>query len=230
MSKKKKSNKSGILGLLLLFFWLLFILLVVVFYFYYWDELPFNKNKANKTTTEAVTTEGEVLDNASAYETVYKYQTNANPDINALIADYYTGLATKDQALLKTLVTDPSMYDDMTDVLAKAAVVTAYSNINCYTLPGVTEDATVVYVVCNITIKNVESKPLDIRCFYVKQTENGYLIDNMPYSDEVSTYISERDAEADIQALYQNVQDNINKCLEEDETFATFYNRVNGNL
>lgn len=230
MSKKRKSNKTGVLGLLLLFFWLIFILLCVVFYFYYWDELPFNKKSTDKQTTTEAATEGEVQDNTSKYETVYKYQTNANPDINALIADYYSALASKDQAVLKTLVTDPSEFDDMTDVLAKAAVVTGYSNINCYTLDGMDEDETIVYAVSNISIKGVDSKPLDISSFYVVKTEEGYLIYNEPINPELSSFIKERDEEADIQALYQTVQDNINQCLEEDESFATFYNRVNGNL
>lgn len=230
MSKKKNSNKTGILGLVLLFFWLIFILLCVVFYFYYWDELPFNKkSSSDKTTTEEVT-EGEIEDDTAKYETVYTYQTNANPDINALIADYYSALASKDQAVLKTLVTDPSEFDDMTDVLAKAAVVTGYSNINCYTLDGLLENETIVYVVSNISIKSVDSKPLDISRFYVVNTEAGYLIYNEPYNPELNNFITERDEEADIQALYQTVQDNINKCIEEDESFATFYDRVNGNL
>lgn len=230
MSKKKKSDKTGILGLVLLFFWLIFILLCVVFYFYYWDELPFNKKSTDKKTTTETVTEGEIQDANAQYDTVYKYKTNANPDINALIADYYAALASKDQAVLKTLVTDPSEFDDMTDVLARAAVVTQYSNINCYTLDGYTEDATIVYVVSNITIKNVESKPLDITSFYVVNTEDGYLIFNEPINPELSQFIKERDEEADIQALYQMVQDNINQCIEEDESFATFYDRVNGNL
>ena len=230
MSKKKKSDKTGILGLVLLFFWLIFILLCVVFYFYYWDELPFNKKGTDKKTTTETVTEGEIQDANAQYDTVYKYKTNANPDINALIADYYAALASKDQAVLKTLVTDPSEFDDMTDVLARAAVVTQYSNINCYTLDGYTEDATIVYVVSNITIKNVESKPLDITSFYVVNTEDGYLIFNEPINPELSQFNKERDEEADIQALYQMVQDNINQCIEEDESFATFYDRVNGNL
>ncbi|MDD6327583.1 MAG: hypothetical protein Q4D54_08305 [Eubacteriales bacterium] len=227
--QKKKSKKNGIMGLVLLFFWLMFILFTLIFYFYYWDELPFNKKSSDKAKTTVSVTEGELSEDMSLYDTVYKYETNSNPDINALMADYYSALASKDQALLKTLVMDPSEYNDMTDVLAKAAVVTNYSNINCYTLPGVTEDATIVYTVCNITILNVESKPLDIRCYYVRQTDNGYLIDNRPYDESVTEYLNERDAEADIQALYQTVQDNINKCLADDESFVSFYNRVNAN-
>lgn len=230
MSKKKKSDKTGVLGLILLFFWLIFILLCVVFYFYYWEELPFNKNSKDINETVDEVTEGELQDENAKFETVYKYQTNANPDINALIADYYSALASKDQKVLKTLVTDPSQFDDMTDVLAKAAVVTGYSNINCYTLDGLSDDATICYAVSNISIKSVESRPLDISCFYVVNVDGKYLIYNEPYSEEVGQYIKSRDEEEDIQALYQTVQDNINQCLEDDESFSTFYNRVNGNL
>ena len=60
--------------------------------------------------------------------------------------------------------------------------------------------------------------------------DGKYLIYNEPYSEEVGQYIKSRDEEEDIQALYQTVQDNINQCLEDDESFSTFYNRVNGNL
>lgn len=230
MSKKNRSDKTGALGLLLLFFWLVFILLGVIFYFYYWDALFFNKNKADTNNTSEAIEEGEIKDSGSKYETVYKYKTNANPDINALIADYYSALASKDQAVLKTLVTDPTEFNDMTDVLSRAAVVTGYSNINCYTLDGLADNETIVYVVSNISIKSVESQPLDISCFYVVATDGTYLIYNEPYNEELTQFMKSRDEETDIQALYQTVQDNINQCLEEDESFETFYNRVNGNL
>ena len=144
----KKTKDSGIAGLLLLFGWLVFLLLVLVFYFYFMDKIDFNELLGRETTAE--TTEGPISDNPEKYETKYSYQTNANLDINSLMIEYYAALAVCDQNKLVTLVTDPSVYNDMTPYEQKSQIITHYSNINCYTVAGNTEDSTILYVTCNI--------------------------------------------------------------------------------
>ena len=120
MSKKKKD--SGIAGLLLLFGWLVFLLLVLVFYFYFMDKIDFKNLLGKETTTEVQA--GPVSDNPENYETKYSYKTNANLDINSLMIEYYAALAVCDQAKLVTLVTDPSVYNDMTPYEQKSQIIT----------------------------------------------------------------------------------------------------------
>ena len=220
MSKKTKDKNKGIGGLLVLFCWLLFILLALLFYFYFKDDLEnFNSKKQDNISTEASTEQ--------AFETVYSYQTNANLDINALMIEYYAALSVCDQQKLQSLVMDPSQFNDMTDIQRKAQAISKYSNINCYTLPGYTDDATVVYVICNLSINNVSSSPLDITQFYVLNTADGYKIDNRSLEAPVAEYITQQNENKDIQNLYQTVVDNINLCIESDPSFAEFYNTIN---
>ena len=222
MSKKKKD--SGIAGLLLLFGWLVFLLLVLVFYFYFMDKIDFNKILGRDTTTEAQ--QGPVSDNPEQYDTKYSYQTNANLDINSLMIEYYAALAVCDQNKLVSLVTDPSVYNDMTPYEQKSQIITHYSNINCYTVPGLTEDSTILYVTCNINIAGVESAPMNISQFYIVKTAEGYKINNGVLDEATTNHIAEVSASADVQELYRNVKANIDECLAKDPTFVEFYNTV----
>ena len=222
MSKKNKD--SGIAGLLLLFGWLVFLLLVLVFYFYFMDKIDFNELLGRETTE--VTTEGPVSDNPEQFETKYSYQTNANLDINSLMIEYYAALAVCDKNKLVTLVTDPSVYDDMTPYEQKSQVITRYSNINCYTVEGDAPDTTILYVTCNINIAGVESAPMNISQFYIVKTSEGYKIDNGVLADSTVAYIQQVGESEDIQELYRNVKANIDSCLASDPTFADFYNKI----
>ncbi len=222
MSKKNKD--SGIAGLLLLFGWLVFLLLVLVFYFYFMDKIDFNELLGRETTETA--TEGPVSDNPEQFETKYSYQTNANLDINSLMIEYYAALAVCDKNKLVTLVTDPSVYDDMTPYEQKSQVITRYSNINCYTVDGDAPDTTVLYVTCNINIAGVESAPMNISQFYIVKTTDGYKIDNGVLADSTVSYIQQVGESEDIQELYRNVKANIDSCLASDPTFADFYNKI----
>lgn len=217
MSKKDTKKKKGIAGLMLFLGWMIFILLAVVFYFYFFSDLDlkiWNKDKA--TNTDAVENE----------QTGFGYETNANLDINSLIVEYYAALAVCDQSRLQSLVTDPSQFDDMTTYQQRATVIKSYANVNCYTLPGYTEDATLVYVTSNLSLANITSVPLNINQFYVLKTADGYKIDNSEHSQEVKDYIDTQNKTSDIQNLYKAVQDNVNSCIASDSAFADFYNTI----
>lgn len=156
MSKKGSKEKKGVSGLLLFLGWMIFVLLAVVFYFYFFSDLDlkmFNKDKATQTDATQEEPAG------------FSYETNANLDINSLIIEYYAALAVCDQNKLKSVVTDPSQFDDMTVYQQRSAVIKAYSNVNCYTMPGYTEDATLVYVTSNLSLANITSVPLNINRF-----------------------------------------------------------------
>jgi hypothetical protein len=160
-------------------------------------------------------------------EQTHIYQVDANAEINKLITDYFTAYAACDQMTLQKLVVDPSRFDDMTIVQKKAAVVTGYSNIKCYTVPGKTEDATIVYAVANISIANVVSTPLDMNpALYVVKKENGYLIDNSALSKDILNYIESTNQKQDILDLMKMVKDDQEVCAAKDETFKKFYEKL----
>lgn len=213
----KNTKKKGIAGLLLFLGWMVFVLLAVVFYFYFFPDLDLKNFQFGKEKT----TEVEKDTNPE-----FSYETNSNIEINSLVMEYYAALAVCDQAKLQTCVMDGAQFDDMTTYEQRATVIKSYSNVNCYTMPGYTEDATLVYVTSNLTLANIPSIPLNINRFYVLKTEDGYKIDNRPLSDEVSSYMEQQSRTADIQSLYRAVQDNVNSCIANDPAFAEFYNTI----
>ena len=161
------------------------------------------------------------------FSTRFSYQTNANQDINALIITYLNAYASCDQNLLKQCVTDPSQFDDMTNVQSQSKVITAHTNINCYTVSGYDENSTIVYPVTNISILNVSATPLDIPGpFYVVNKDGQYLIDNTELPKDVQTYMNKVSQTKDIQDLYETVKKDEDKCAEEDPSFKEFMDRL----
>jgi hypothetical protein len=169
----------------------------------------------------------DIIENGFSGEPEIIYQENAIADINKLFMDYYQAMVDCNQDTLKASVTDSSIYDDMTGTMQKAMLYVDYDNINCYTVPGVAAQEFVVYVMCNLTIAGVNSRPLDISSYYVVKTDEGYKIDNGVHTSAVTELMSETNADASIQALYQLVMEDTNYCIENDQTFADFYSEIN---
>lgn len=205
---RQGNNRIQKLKRLLVVGWALFILLAAVFFLFFFKNLPIPSN---------------------GVDSKYTYETNANLDINALMISYFSGLAACDQSALKECVTDPSEFDDMSDYQQKATMITGYRNIDCYTIPGLTEDATIVYVVFNPTIVGVNSTPKDIYCFYVLYQDGSYKIDNRTLSEEVASYVASVTKWDDVQALYQMVKEDEDRCLAEDPTFYEFTQKLINN-
>lgn len=163
-----------------------------------------------------------------SFTTRFSYQTNANPDINALIITYLSAMSSSDQATLQSCVVDPSQFDNMSVVQSQSKVITSYKNINCYTIEGMDENSTVVYAIANISIINVESTPLDmLGPYYVVKKDGHYLIDNTMLSQDVSDYMEKLSHTSDIQDLYKMVKDDEDKKAEQDPAFKEFLNRLN---
>lgn len=228
---KKGKKKSDVKSFALVFCWLLFILLAVVFYFYFMGDLPGLGKKDDATTTESSTTGADTTSSNTTSDVVTEettlglsYEVNANPAINELISQFLSYIVAKDEAGIRTLVMDPN--GNVQYYLDRGTCISNFTNINCYTLPGYTEDATLVYVIYNITIPDVVSEQIDIQQFYVINTESGYKVDNREYSPEVATYIEQQLLTEDIQNLYILVKDSIEQSIANDPTFAEFYEEL----
>lgn len=149
-------------------------------------------------------------------------------EINQLVSNYLLARTNADQTTLQRLVTDPSEFDDMSSIKIAAQYITAYNRTTCYMVPGKTADAYIIYALSNLTIKDVNSEPLDIRSFYVvKQTDGSYKIDNSPLPDDENKYIQEVTASKYIQDMYQYVKENTDYLLKHDDKFKKFQNMYN---
>lgn len=204
MAEKKK--KKGVK--IIITIWVLFILAIAAFGVF----LYMNKDQVFKDL---------------GIEKSYIYTVNSNEEINSLVQVYLKALANADQATLQNCVTTPSQYDNMTTVQGRSQVITNYENINCYYVAGPEEGSYIVYVVMNITINGVKTKPLDIyKPLYVVNVGGKYRIDNSAQSQELQDFISQTSLERDIQDLYKMVKEDQDSKAEADPTFAEFMNKL----
>lgn len=156
------------------------------------------------------------------------YTVNSDEKINSLISVYFKALAEADQESLKSCVTVPQQFDNMTTVEGRSKVITDYSDINCYYMPGPEQDSYIVFTVMNITISGVASKPLDIyKPIHIVKSGDGYLIDNSAQSQELQDYINQLTLEKDIQDLYRMVKTDQDSKAASDPSFAEFMNKLN---
>lgn len=159
--------------------------------------------------------------------TRFSYETNSNLDINALIITYLSAKASCDQEVLKSCVTDPSQFDNMSYIVSQSKIITAYNGIDCFSVPGPDENSTIVYAIAKISIINVTATPQDMQGpFYVVKKDGQYLIDNTMLSEDVQNYIDKVNRDADIQDLYKSVLKDQEKCAAEDPAFQEFLNRL----
>ncbi len=149
-------------------------------------------------------------------------------EINQLVNNYLLARTNADQTTLRRLVTNPSEFDDMKSIEIAAQYIKAYNRTTCYMVPGANVGEYIIYVLSNLTIKDVNSEPLDIRSFYVaKQTDGSYKIDNSQLSDDVNKYIQDVTASKYIQDMYKYVKENTDYLLKHDDTFKKFQNMYN---
>lgn len=217
-SNRKSNRIYGPSGKLLAWLWGLFVVLLCAYiYVFHINTTIFADDITGRDNSVNI----EVPAGAN-------YSLCSIDEINQLVSNYLLARTNADQTTLQRLVTDPSEFDDMSSIKIAAQYITAYNRTTCYMVPGKTADAYIIYALSNLTIKDVNSEPLDIRSFYVvKQTDGSYKIDNSQLSDDENKYIQEVTASKYIQDMYQYVKENTDYLLKHDDTFKKFQNMYN---
>lgn len=215
---RRRSRHGGISGGVLALLWAVFVILVGVYvYVFFINDKLFTEDITGRDNTVRL----EIPDGAN-------YRLCTIDEINQLVNNYLLARAKADQTTLQRLVTDPSEFDDMKSIEISAEYITAYNKTTCYIANGYTADSYIVYELSNLTIKDVNSEPLDIRSLYVtKQSDGSYKINNSALSDKESSYINTINSSGDIQAIYEHVKENNDYLLRTDETFRKFQNMYN---
>lgn len=154
------------------------------------------------------------------------YEINAYEGINNLIAAYDNVLAIGDIETIKTLVVDPTVYDNSGEIATMSTYINGYSDITCYTKKGLDENHKIVFAVASITIEGVNSTPKDIMVLNILcQTDGTYIIDNQA-NDDVNQYINTLKIDADINQLYVDMYNFNEELKNNDSTLADFYNML----
>lgn len=152
---------------------------------------------------------------------------NMYPEVNSFVENYLNAITSEDMNVLSTMVVDPTPYS-VEWMQQRKQYVISYSNIDCYTMPGVTEGSYVVYAVVNTQIPGVEVQPLSLHQFYLIPNEyGGFLQDNtVSANPEIQEYLTQIEQNADVVALYTRVNQNIEEAAEQDEGLRQFYERI----
>ncbi len=167
-------------------------------------------------------------DPISTEEAFTPYEKDAYPAVNELINKYYQAIAACDAETLKTLVTNPEQFDDITKLQNKAVYIKGYNNLVCYTKPGYTENSMVVFAQTNIMLKDVASEPFDIYQFYLTIDSNGnYLINNGELDAATQAYIEEISKDQDILTVFSDAESCNVAFKNSDETLVAFYDLIN---
>lgn len=218
----------------LIFAWTIFFALLFVFILVVRDDSKKDDKKTDSTTQEnvsdtSVTNDDEIgstdakATNVDGGSTTVPMEVNAYPEVNALVNSYLTATVSCDAAILKSIVTNPAEFDDMTALQARAQFIQGYTNVQCYTKTGPETDSFVVFVVSNTTIANIATAPMDFMTLYVQKTENGYVINNNTLTDDITGYINSVKQDSDIQQVMQEVANYNTQAVESDADLKAFY-------
>lgn len=143
--------------------------------------------------------------------------------LNQFVATYLNAMTACDQAALQSMVTDPTVYNDMTALQARAQYIQAYNNMKCYVKAGPDANSQIVFVVTNTTIANVNTAPMDFMTLYIEITESGYKINNYTLSDDIKNYIETLKQDSDIQAVMHDIETYNSMAINNDAGLKAFY-------
>ena len=219
-------TKSGTIyinpNLKLILCWLIFMILVVIFLVVC---KPFSKKD---TDSQAGVPEKE-QSSSELGQSDAEFLRNEYPEVNSFIENYMQALTNCDINLLGTMVVDSSQFNE--EMLQKRKqFIVGYSNIDCYTKPGLSEGSYVVYAVMNTQIQGVNAQPLSLHQFYLIPSEyGGFLQDNTSSTDpDIEAYLDKVNKEPDVKDLMDRVNKNNDDAAQADETLKAFYDMMNG--
>lgn len=194
--------------------WVVFILVVILAFMI--------SNNVKKKSNEKHT------DMNSKEEMSYTpFEKNQYPEINTFVENYLNALTNCDIATISSMVVDGSQYN--ADILAKRKeYITGYSNVVCYTKPGLDDNSYIVYAVVNTQIIGVDIQPLSLHQFYLTKNESGNWIHNnmIANNPEIEEYLNKIDRDEDVVKLYQTVDQNNTESAQSDESLKAFYEKI----
>lgn len=175
------------------------------------------KEKETEITTEAGTDaqqEEQAQDQAEESDLVRN-----DPDILNLVTKYYTARAEKDFDTLKGMC---ETFDDtiQADIENQDAAIESYSNIIAYSKDGPEEGTYIVYVYFDIKLTGIDTLAPTLREVYAVTDVEGNLM--VGDKADVESYLLERQADADVQALVTDVDQKLQNAMAQDENLKNF--------
>lgn len=149
-------------------------------------------------------------------------ETDAYPEVNALVEKYFQGLSSGDTAMVAETV-DVLTDEEKQVIERKKDYIEAYNNVVCHTKKGLEENSYVVFASYEMKISNIETAAPGIMALYVcKNDEGAYYIFNGEAPQELTDYVLKLAAEEDVAAVISDVDARYQQLIEEDEDLKKF--------
>lgn len=199
--------------------WVIFLVLVLLFLLI---GKPFSKDAAVDGDAGGQGN-AEIISN----EDYVPFEHNEYPEVNAFVESYLNALTSCNVNLLSTMVVDPAQFS-VEELTKRQEYANGYSNVDCYTKPGLTEGSYVVYALVNTQIPNVTVQPLSLHEFYLIPNENGgFLHDNtIGTNPEIEEYMNQIDRDPDVTELFTRVEQNNVESAKVDDSLRQFYESI----
>ncbi|MCD8240844.1 MAG: hypothetical protein LUD73_00105 [Lachnospiraceae bacterium] len=226
-----KLNKEEIMKFLQkykLYIAALFVLLVVIILLIHGcgsDDAQESISEETALETESESEEESTTDETEEVEEENVLTVNEHASIITLVKTYMDCIVDGDVDTL-ALIVDELSDEDKTEIEKNDRAYESYSNLVCYTMNGPEEDSYIAFICYDMKIDGVETLAPGIICLsLLPQDEYGDRLIQYGSADddeELQAYVAELEQDADVQALYADVQARYEEALESDSSLEVF--------
>ena len=156
-------------------------------------------------------------------------QENAYADVNALMNRFFKALADGDMDTIVAL----RDYNDDTSLITyekRSEYLEEYTNITCYTKPGLEENSYFVYVSYDAKLQDIDTMAPGLTAYYVYTAEDGSLKIDGDMESKVEAAFKLVTNQDDVVDLYNRIDVNYNAAITSDEALGTFMEELPGKV
>lgn len=156
-------------------------------------------------------------------------QENAYNDVNELMDRFFKALADGDMDTIVAL----RDYNDDTSLITyekRSEYIEEYTNVTCYTKPGIEENSYFVYVSYDVKIKDIDTMAPGLNAFYVYTAQDGSLKIDGDMESNVDAAFKLVTNQDDVVDLYNRIDVDYNAAVASDEALNTFMEELPGKV
>ena len=149
-------------------------------------------------------------------------ETDAYPEVNALVKKYYQAMADGDLETLSGIMTGLDEKEQI-KIAKKSEYVENYPTVICYTKKGPLEDSYIVYAYYEVKLVDFENLTPGMNALYVCKNDAGaYYINGETQDDKIIDYCEMISAQDDVVDLVNTVQVKYNELKSVDTELCEF--------
>lgn len=181
-----------------------------------------NKNSNNSGANVSANEIGSASINSAMFIPQDSYEENAYPAVNELVAKYLTAKQEGDIDTVRQVRNFVSASEEI-KIQVLSQYIDSYQNINCYTKIGPYENSYVVYVYCELKLKDYDVlSPYLITLLVCSNDDGSMYIYSGDFDTNVASYIYEISSQDDVKDLFSRVNTEYADILANNPEFAEY--------